>query len=322
MVDMACYAPLFANVNHTQWKTDLIYFDNRNLVKTPNYYVQQLFAQNKGDVSLASNVQKIGTKKPATISGGVGVGTWKTAIEVEDIRVNGRKLNPSKWKVSTGDFHLHADRYVQSNTASEPAISFDTEKFNGDVVTYTLRARKTGGDEGFLIVFGASDNQHSYWWNIGGWGNTKHAIQLDEEGERTILVEKQGKIESNEWYDIKVELTAGRIKCYLNGQLIHDYSIPQPFVSVSPTLNETSGEVIVKLVNPTASAVDATINLNGVEKVQSEGELIILSGQRNDQNSLTNPDQVKPATKPIKVGKSFKHTLPPMSLQLVRVKTQ
>jgi len=322
IVDMACYAPLFANVNHTQWKTDLIYFDNRNLVKTPNYYVQQLFAQNKGDVYLANTVKRIGSEKPATVSGGVGVGTWKTAIEVEDVRVNGRKLDPSKWKVSTGDFRMKDGRYVQSNTTSEPAISFSTEKFNDDAVTYTLRARKTGGDEGFLVVFGASDSRHSYWWNIGGWGNTRHAIQLDEEGERTILVEKRGRIESKEWYDIKVALTAGRIKCYLNGQLIHDYSISQPFISISPTLDKVSGEVIVKLVNPTAKSVDATINLNGVEKVQPEAKLIVLSGQKTDENSLSNPDHVKPATKSIKVGKSFNYTLPPMSVQAIRGKVQ
>src|SRR5690606_6527171 len=44
IVDMACYAPLFAKYGSTQWtKADLIWFDNQQLVKTPNYYVQQLF---------------------------------------------------------------------------------------------------------------------------------------------------------------------------------------------------------------------------------------------------------------------------------------
>ena len=55
LVEMACYAPLFARYGNTQWKAaNLIYFNNETVVKTPNYYVQQMFAQNKGDYYLAN----------------------------------------------------------------------------------------------------------------------------------------------------------------------------------------------------------------------------------------------------------------------------
>ena len=43
VVSMASYAPLFAKKNHTQWKTDMIFFDNSNLCLTPNYHVQRMF---------------------------------------------------------------------------------------------------------------------------------------------------------------------------------------------------------------------------------------------------------------------------------------
>jgi alpha-L-arabinofuranosidase len=49
VVKMASYAPLFARKDHTQWKTDLIFFDNRKLYFTPNYYVQKMFTANQGD---------------------------------------------------------------------------------------------------------------------------------------------------------------------------------------------------------------------------------------------------------------------------------
>jgi len=48
IVHMCTYAPLFAHVDAWQWKPDMIWFDNLNLMKTPNYYVQQLYAHNKG----------------------------------------------------------------------------------------------------------------------------------------------------------------------------------------------------------------------------------------------------------------------------------
>jgi alpha-L-arabinofuranosidase len=48
IVQMASYAPLFAHVEAWQWRPDLIWFDNLRTVGTPNYYVQKLFANNKG----------------------------------------------------------------------------------------------------------------------------------------------------------------------------------------------------------------------------------------------------------------------------------
>ncbi|HET9503898.1 MAG TPA: alpha-L-arabinofuranosidase C-terminal domain-containing protein [Hymenobacter sp.] len=48
VVHLASYAPLLAKEGHTQWNPDLIYFNNRTVVPTANYYVQQLFGQNQG----------------------------------------------------------------------------------------------------------------------------------------------------------------------------------------------------------------------------------------------------------------------------------
>ncbi len=48
IVHMCTYAPLFAHVDAWQWKPDMIWFDNLRMMKTPNYYVQQMYAQNKG----------------------------------------------------------------------------------------------------------------------------------------------------------------------------------------------------------------------------------------------------------------------------------
>ena len=48
LVRMATYAPLFAHVEGWQWRPDLIWFDNLSCVRTPNYYVQQLYSHNRG----------------------------------------------------------------------------------------------------------------------------------------------------------------------------------------------------------------------------------------------------------------------------------
>ncbi len=58
VVRLASYAPLFAHAEGWQWTPDLIWVDNLRSYGTPNYYVQKLFANHRGDVVL-----------PATFSG-------------------------------------------------------------------------------------------------------------------------------------------------------------------------------------------------------------------------------------------------------------
>lgn len=48
VVHLATYAPLFAHVDAWQWNPDLIWFDNLRVMRTPNYYVQQMYGLNAG----------------------------------------------------------------------------------------------------------------------------------------------------------------------------------------------------------------------------------------------------------------------------------
>ncbi len=48
VVRLATYAPLFAHVDAWQWNPDLIWFDNLRSVRTPNWYIQQLYSLYKG----------------------------------------------------------------------------------------------------------------------------------------------------------------------------------------------------------------------------------------------------------------------------------
>ena len=59
VVRMASYAPLFANTEAWQWTPNLIWCDSLHLYGTPNYYVQQLFSRNRGDVILPTQLSGI-----------------------------------------------------------------------------------------------------------------------------------------------------------------------------------------------------------------------------------------------------------------------
>ena len=58
VVRLASYAPLFANSEAWQWTPDLIWVNNMGVCTTPSYFVQQLFAKNRGDVVLPAKVAR------------------------------------------------------------------------------------------------------------------------------------------------------------------------------------------------------------------------------------------------------------------------
>lgn len=56
VVSMTSYAPLLAKEGHTQWRPDLIYFNNTEVKPTVDYYVQKMYGQNAGSEYLPSTL--------------------------------------------------------------------------------------------------------------------------------------------------------------------------------------------------------------------------------------------------------------------------
>ncbi len=67
IVKLAAYAPMFAPVreNYRHWAVDMMLFTNTQLVRTANYYVQQLFMQNAGTKVLPVSAEYAEDFEPA-----------------------------------------------------------------------------------------------------------------------------------------------------------------------------------------------------------------------------------------------------------------
>ena len=322
MVDMTCYAPLFAKYGSTQWtKADLIWFDNKQVVRTPNYYVQQMFSVNKGDVYLDNSVEMAKSVPDVRYAGRVGIGTWQTAIEVESAKLNGKELDFSTWQAERGDFVVGDNGYAQRDASVDAAVSLAPESTDGTKTVYEVRARKTSGDEGFLLVFGFENGDY-YWWNVGGWGNTEHGIEVRKNGNSVgQLARTRGHVETNRWYDLKVELEPSRIRCYVDGKLVHDCQPKAPEIFVSPTMDQSSNEVMVKLVNPTEDEVETTIVLQGGRVASPEATLTTIAGAPADVNNRRR-EAVKPVVTEVEVGRTVKVNLPSTSVQVLKFKVR
>lgn len=333
VVVMASYAPLFAKENMTQWTPDLIWFNNSEVYGTPNYYVQQMFSQNRGDVILPSALTKPG-EKPYEIKGGIGLGSWATQVEYDDVIVMSNddtllsedfSSDLSQWEINLGDWEVVDGVLKQTSNIEGTGIYAGASEWTD--YTLTLKARKSGGSEGMLISFGVKDTDNYYWWNLGGWQNTQHAIEKSVNGNKQIIGKTvPGKIETNRWYDIKIEVSGNRIRCYLDGELIHDVvdQVDQgPIYSVT-SMDEESGDIVIKAVNTSNHEENVEIVIDGNKNIEQVGTVTTLtSDDLQDENSFEDPQKVSPVTQEVKgLGETFNYVFPKNSVTILRLKTE
>jgi alpha-L-arabinofuranosidase len=325
-VQMVSYAPLLAHVDGRSWGWHaMIYHDSTRVFGTASYYLWQLFGKHRPDVVMPTET----TYQPSTsltISGQIGLGTWDSVAEYKDIRVehDGETLyasdfsqNADGWEAAQGRWEVVDGAYRQTRRGQGYAY-FGDEAWSD--YTLSLKARKSEGGEGFLIVFGRK-GQDRYWWNLGGWGNAQHAL---EHNQTPVGQPARGTIENNRWYDIKIEVAGARIRCYLDGELVHETEAESldKFVATAGR-DEDTGDVVVKVINVSERPVTTTVKLQGLAKVGAQAEAIVLASEDfNDNNSFDAPQRVAPKRETISVsGPEFQHEFPPRSLTVLRIKT-
>ncbi len=330
IVTMAAYAPLFVHVNHRHWNPDLINYDNSRAYGLPSYYVQQLFAKHRGDEVLPVTVQSTEKKLPFT-GGAVGVGTWLTQAEFKDLKVEheGRVLYQSDFSAGSKDWRFQGggDWKVIDGALRQTSGKENVRAVIGDSkwpagYSFSLKARKLAGDEGFLILFNLPDDSSKQWWNLGGWGNKQHGLEVADADASGV----GGHIETNRWYDIRVETAGGRIKCFLDGKLVHDVE-PSGMKTLfaSATRDLSNKELVLKLVNGSHEAQSVDLRIEGAKVADGPAVFAttLTSAGAMDENSLEEPLKISP--KPVKIEVSngnLRHELPANSFTVVRLKAK
>lgn len=321
IVTMSCYAPMLAREGFVQWAPDMIWFDATRAMATPNYHVQAMFSANRPDHMLPttfSNNQARGVGR-----GKAGVGTWLTQAEFKDVVVKdaGNKIlfrsdkNMEGFDKRTGTWKLEEGALRQSS-GEEGAIALigDGTWKDGSI---SLKARKLGGSEGFLVLFQSADEKERCWWNIGGWGNTAHGLEVHG----AEIARAPGRIESKRWYDIRIELKGSEISCFLDNKLIHKVTQSlRPSIYASAGIDRKAGEVILQVANPGHEARQLSIHLRGWKSAKPAKGQLLTSASPDDKNTLEKPDLVSPkdVTSPVNAG-VIHQTLPPWSHTTLRV---
>ena len=330
IVTMASYAPIFANLNNRKWAPDMIQFTSDRAFGTPSYYVQSMMANNIGTrvlpVTQDSPYTYAEEKMKPTVCR-VGMGTYNTQSSFQDLGYTDDKGNALPATLELNPVDVNGTWTVSGNTISQTANGKDCIRLNPGTITsdgyiYKVRARKDSGKEGFLVVFNYVDEKNYCWLNIGGWDNTKSAIQQTADGGRSELATAPVKIEQGKWYDVELKVVGDSIFARLDGKQIFATKLKsnvKPGIFSTATLDEKTGEVILKIANTSNENTTAKITLNG--KTIGSGKLIRLSSKNgSDENTIDCPTNVYPVDSFVATGKNgLEIEIPSASLNILRL---
>lgn len=325
VVAMASYAPLLCNPEWRGWNPNAILFNQHEVYGTPSYWVQAMFANNRSDQILPTELDAP-VSAPSVIEGKVGVGTWNTHAEFKDFKVvkDGQTLFESDfskglegWQTPRGKWST-ADGVLRQTSDENATLAMVGDASWRDY-TITLKARKLSGAEGFLITFGAPNDSRRSWWNLGGWGNIAHGVESSGlNGART-----DGKIEIGRWYDIKIEIYGTKVSCYLDGQLVHTV-MREPLRTTAAVAGRdlNTGETILKFINASANPQTITLELRGGKPGKIKGRAIVLTSKNaRDENSFAKPERIVPREESFAVdAPNFTRTFPANSVTILRWK--
>jgi alpha-L-arabinofuranosidase/regulation of enolase protein 1 (concanavalin A-like superfamily) len=335
VVRLASYAPLLSNESHVQWSPDAIWFDNDESWETPNWEVQKLFGNNVGD-EVAPSTFDGPVNAPEDIGGGVFLSTWSTSAAYDNVTVTandtGETLfsdqfaDASQWSPQSGTWAVGNGRYVQSSTTVNDARSIINGAYGKDWTNYTLEldATKLSGAEGFLVGFGAKATNSFYWWNLGGWNNTRSVLQRANGGSANEVKALEGRsVTTGQTYHVKVVVDGSNIKLFLDGELQMAYDQPQASEKVFQvvTRDKATGDLVAKVVNTSTSPVRTNVNVSDVQ-VGPTATVTTLAGAPSAVNTKADPNRVKPVTRQVSgIDESFTYEFPASSVTFLRMTT-
>lgn len=326
VVIMNSYAPIFINEERPDgWVPDMIRFTHSQSYGTPSYWVQQLMPNNVGRRNLnwteENNLDGSGSR--------IALSSWSTKVRYDNVRVStpdGVLIFEDDFSASETDAWQGASGWartggmlVQNNGSSQGTFYAGTVDLPS-AYTLELDAVKDSGAEGFLIAFNYADADNYCWWNIGGWNNTQHGLQVSRNAGKSDFDLKAGTVAAGRTYKLKIEVAGTHVKCYIDGELIHDQTLPvRRKVYVASSIDDDTRTMYLKIVNTSGEdrRVDIALRNAGIDAAEVT---VLTSASDLDENSADNPLNVAPAEGSMTSveGNKAVYDAPAYSLSIIR----
>ncbi|MCX5683015.1 MAG: DUF1080 domain-containing protein, partial [Planctomycetota bacterium] len=141
-------------------------------------------------------------------------GLWGELVWDRSFEGNGAS---GGWRVKDGFVEL-------STAAPNQRLTFGDATWKD--YEYTLEACKTGGSEGFLILFRVKNDDDYYWYNMGGLHNDTFYLERGTKAEkrrRGVGKGSPGTVEPGKWYTIRVRCEGPQITIWVDGKQTFDF---------------------------------------------------------------------------------------------------
>ncbi len=343
VVRLAATAPLFnkvVNDGQYRWTPDAIWFDNETVWRTPNYYVQQLFAKYIGKKLLETSYETYfaGEKKQLRPQGGIliaasGKVNWKQLVVAgnktknilfkHDFTTASDMLKPFSWAGMDGF-------YIDETDWHDYKVEVEVEKLDADAVIYVgaglhgqnLLEYCVGDDKRGTGLKVYKDGKEAY--TMGDYSSSVYAGNLracyDEEvtaGKTyTVTVDygcEDGKHIACYYQEADVAEQKGLLECKLeayNRDVFH-------------AVTADDEKVYMKLVNADSFVKKVAIKLEDLS-VATDAEWIVLTGDEelvHTSNINTKEGElVKPEAKQLVVnGNDIEVELPANSVSVINL---
>ena len=324
---MNSYAPIFVNENDKRWLPDMIRFDSHNSYGTPSYHVQQLMATLHGK----QNVKWTETGNTVSTGHGIGLSTWSTCATYDNVKVSaadGTVLFSDDFSNSRGWTSAGGSWSVDGGVLSQTDASMQGKLYVSDFQTpdsYVLEvdATKKSGSEAFLVAFNYGDASNYCWWNIGGWSNSRHAIEVCSGGAKTEYGGVSGSIETGRTYHLRIEVNGPAVKCYIDGELIHDVTLPgKRKAYYAASVDDAEGMLYIKAVNTEAEPQQVRFGISNASFDGLVDVTVLTSAAGTDENDTDTPDRVVPSSGTLDNidAASATYTVPAYSLSIIRIR--
>lgn len=318
---MTSYAPLMNNQGWKNCKPNMISFDLDHAHGAPIYWLWKIYSEHRVTSLLNFNVTSP-FYRPAK-SGSIGVGTQETRAEFKDIRVtgldgvlfDGNTAPANAWqrgKKKGKEAEKASDEILALVDGGSQAM-LTRQEFSGDC-TISLKARKLGGKNGFLVYFHTKN-----FCQIGGDGNKTVKIMGDELLHPTI---PKLTLENNRWYDLKVVVRGDDVQCYMDGALVNQTSyLPLQTLYASVGRNDCSGEIILKVVNLSPVAQRTRLQVPGAQLAPTGAATVLTAPDPRARNTPEAPCRVVPQFAVVKnVSSDFDYEFPAFSATVLQLK--
>lgn len=314
VVKRLAYAPILGNANYPFQRYPAISFNNSQVVASPSYYLLEMFANNRGDEVLRTEVSTY--LKPHVTFGRPGIELFDNSYEIRNAKINNKIITEAAvltggWKVDNGNLIPDPNRWnymlAGDSTAHDYIFSAEIKRTKGSgQIQFRVRDNGRTSEQNDYIGLTIGSGISEFYRQAGGVKDTlKSPVPFP--------------FESNRWYSVRMVCKDEYIQCYVDDILIHEVVIPPlPSLVCVATMDKKNNTLLLKVVNTTQHEEKTELDIEGLS-IKHDAEVLQLTGDPESRNTFLHPEVITPKQKKISFSLSgpMIYNFPPNSITIL-----